>query len=365
MSVEQLLEQITAINKRYEEIAKISGENFNIFNILGLTSDEKKHSKFIAMLLDPKGDHGMGDLFLKLFIKIIAIKKYDIIDYSAAKVETEKSFRNGQNGQIDILVSGSGGKIIIENKIYAEDRNEQLLRYHNYDKNAMLLYLTLNGHEPNDISKKDLKSGQHFYCVSYEDHILKWLETCRKETVNSSFLRETISQYILLVKQLTGQARSKQMSSEILNTITMNGENLKAYLDMSFLNRQDVLNDIIAMKTFPELKKIAKEKYNLEFEDTSDGFKFYKESWGKLDIWFQFGSKFSGLGYGIYDAEKKSDNAKADKGWVPDKTRMEKYDNWNNCEVIEKLFYPDNDVIREVENRLAELITEVEAMIKV
>ena len=144
-SVENLLFQAAKIGRNFDEIAKISGEKFNIFNILKLTSDEVSHSKFIAMLLNPKGDHCMNDLFLNLFLKTINNKECNLFDFSNAEVKTEYSFGNGQ---IDILINTNKKKIIIENKIYAKDQDKQLKRYHDFDKNAILLYLTLNGNEP-------------------------------------------------------------------------------------------------------------------------------------------------------------------------------------------------------------------------
>ena len=69
-NIQHLLYQVSAINKKYEQIAEITGENFNVFKILGLTTNEvRTHSAFIAELLNPKGSHGCKDTFLKLFIE--------------------------------------------------------------------------------------------------------------------------------------------------------------------------------------------------------------------------------------------------------------------------------------------------------
>jgi hypothetical protein len=309
MAVEQLLEQIAAINKRYEEIAKVSGENFNIFNILDLTSKELIHSKIIAMLLDPEGEHGMGDLFFKLLIKTIAIEKCSGIDYSGLKLKIEKSF---EDGRIDILITTRNKKVIIENKIYAGDQDEQILRYHNKYPDAVLLYLTLDGHSPEKKSSKDLEEDQHYFCISYKDHILRWLELCRKETVNSPFLRETMNQYILLVKQLTGQARSKQMNNEIVNVITKSEENFKAYWDIIGINRQEIITHVFEDKVLPSVKKVAKE-HGLEFLDCSDinileeqyGYNLKKPEWKEIEIDFYFSKNLTNLVYYIHDMEKE------------------------------------------------------------
>ena len=48
------------------------GELFNIFDVLNLrTSEVRTHSAFLAELLNPNGNHGLGDRFLRVFISTI------------------------------------------------------------------------------------------------------------------------------------------------------------------------------------------------------------------------------------------------------------------------------------------------------
>ena len=70
--IQNLLTQIHVIQKKYDDIAEITGENFNIFKILKLEAHEvKTHSAFLAELLNPMGSHSLKDAFLKLFIEIV------------------------------------------------------------------------------------------------------------------------------------------------------------------------------------------------------------------------------------------------------------------------------------------------------
>ena len=39
-------------------------KNPNIFSILRITRNEIRHSNFLSWLLNPKGSHGLDDLFL-------------------------------------------------------------------------------------------------------------------------------------------------------------------------------------------------------------------------------------------------------------------------------------------------------------
>ena len=43
-------------------------QTLNIFEVLGITNAEIRHSNFLAWLLDPNGNHGMGDKFLREFV---------------------------------------------------------------------------------------------------------------------------------------------------------------------------------------------------------------------------------------------------------------------------------------------------------
>ena len=67
-----LLQQVTIIRKKYDEIAKITGENFNIFSIMRAENDEvRTHSRLIAEFLNPKGIHNQGAVFIKIFFDIL------------------------------------------------------------------------------------------------------------------------------------------------------------------------------------------------------------------------------------------------------------------------------------------------------
>ena len=72
---EDFLKDIAAAYKEqkalYDEHYK-RGDFFNVFNILGLRSNETRtHSAFLAELLKPNGSHGMGDAYLKSFISLM------------------------------------------------------------------------------------------------------------------------------------------------------------------------------------------------------------------------------------------------------------------------------------------------------
>ena len=121
-------------------------------------------------------------------------------------------------GRIDLLIENKNEQqIIIENKIYASDQPNQLLRYNNRYSKAELFYLTLKGGKPSDASL----GGESFQVetISYDKDIIPWLELCMKESASLPVIRETLHQYINLIKNLTGQTIMNEMSSEIQELI--------------------------------------------------------------------------------------------------------------------------------------------------
>jgi len=233
-TIQQFINQINEISCKYEEISKISGENFNVFRVIELTSEEVRlHSKFLAELLDPKGSHGQGNIFLDLFIQQLEIKN---INSENVKVYVEKHIGNKTDttgGRIDILVEDDKkNTIIIENKIYADDQYKQLVRYHNYSNNN-IFYLNLYGIEPTKESCGELVLDKDFKVISYKKDIIVWLENCKKESASLPLLREGISHYINLIKFLTGQSNNSTMEKEIRDLIALTPQNIKTAIKIA------------------------------------------------------------------------------------------------------------------------------------
>lgn len=232
--IQNLLQQVSIIQKKYDEIAKITGENFNIFSIMRAESDEvRTHSRIIAEFLNPKGKHCQGSVFLKLFFEHIGFLN-DIkenFDFDSAKVLVEEHIGKitgdySEGGVIDIVIKDSKNQIVIENKIHAGDQKGQLLRYAKKYPNCKLIYLTLEGKQPTKLSYQ-IDNGQELslsdiILVSYKDDLKKWLENCLEKTYSLPVIRETLVQYLNLVKKLTNQSTNKEMSSEIQNLILNN-----------------------------------------------------------------------------------------------------------------------------------------------
>ena len=213
--------------------------DYNVFDVL--ETKEVKHSKFIASLLDPKGLHYQGDLFLREFVNACGISDFGL-DTSNAQV-----FREYEN--IDIYITDGNKHIIIENKICdAKDQDKQIYRYIETIKNEnssldndgiLVLYLTpnfdktpsqesLNGFEIKDgFLEKDNDKIRYKHIVC--DHILKWLDKIKIEIVNLTDLNVIITQYEKAVKNLIN--KGEKMENE--NLIELVKQNYKIAKEIS------------------------------------------------------------------------------------------------------------------------------------
>lgn len=117
----------------YALIAKAQAQP-NLLAIIGVQWSEAVHSNFLAWLLNPTANHGIGDYFLKNFLLLTgepsAINA--VADWADSKVQTEWPCTvDGIDGRLDILVVNRSARFLcaIENKILASEGGDQLTRY--------------------------------------------------------------------------------------------------------------------------------------------------------------------------------------------------------------------------------------------
>lgn len=329
MAMEGLIEQLiqrTAIGiKHQERIAQLSGANFNVFRVLNLSTNETRtHSAFIAELLNPSGSHSQRTVFLEIFLLQQGIKYFDLtqvrVDIETFAGTIDQDYLSG--GRLDIVISDNRGHgLIIENKIRAGDQKNQLLRYHKYGKDIFpngfeLFYLTLDGAPPTNWSIGDGPSiteplrAIEYRSISYREDIFAWLDTSRKEAMNFPFIRESISQYMNLIKDLTGQTMNSQLTKDITSEVIENGEeSIKAVFEL----HNSIYPSLVASLTellSKQVEEIAKE-LSLEVEidrnlgNNHAGFYFYQKAWTSISIGFAWEN--GGIYYGILRRQKDKD----------------------------------------------------------
>jgi len=241
-----------------EALARATGEHFNIFHTLTVGHLEViTHSPILRELLNPRGRHGQGPAFLRIFLAQLDIKGFDA-DSPTAVADMEQRLQGNAHagGRIDILVSdGRGGRIFIENKIYARDQDNQMERYRDAGPNAHLFYLTLDGRRPSNRTEGELKQID-CKCISYSVDILAWLHKCRREAACLPRIRETLSQYIHLIEELTNQSTQTPMNNEIMTEILKSDESLAAFFTLT--SQQDAVRAALIARFDAQMEEIAK-----------------------------------------------------------------------------------------------------------
>ena len=201
-----------------------SGELFNLFSITRIERDEvNTHSAMIAELLNPRGRHGQGECFLKLFLSTMGFEHQCPI--AEAKVYKEQAFAG--YGRVDIVIRLRDHLILIENKIDALDGKEQLWRYGEVGKASgkswHLWYLTKKGTSALETSH----CGVPYRRMSYQEHILDWLEQCINASSQTPALVHALIQYKNLVQKITGRTMTHITRNALVDLITQQ-DNLMA-----------------------------------------------------------------------------------------------------------------------------------------
>lgn len=222
--MQELLNKVSEIaqaNRMAMETMRSKGELFNIFDILNVQHYEvSTHSAFLCEMLNPKGSHGMGDVFLNLLVNIIPQLKELGLKTKNAKVFTE--FSDQVNGRIDLLITSGTKAIVIENKIYACDQENQLKRYSTFLQSfsdSRLLYLTLEGHHATDYSAGGMIEGEDYLAISYCSEILSWLRKCYSAAKGKTNLQCSIKQYSNLIKELTNQMMDEESNNQMMDLL--------------------------------------------------------------------------------------------------------------------------------------------------
>jgi len=186
---------------------------FNIFEAIGHTHAEERHSNFLAFLLDPQGSHGLGDAVLREFvlrtIRTVSrdARPIDLVGFSLSDLSSTLVLREHRN--IDIFAINDAEKFIavIENKIRSSEHSNQLQRYREYaesqyaDYQKVYVYLTPDGEEPSDVSYipysysdialliEDIaKEGQEHRPVPVSSALDQYLEILRRHIVSDEDL---------------------------------------------------------------------------------------------------------------------------------------------------------------------------------
>ena len=222
---------------------------FNIFEILGIVETEIRHSNFLAWLLDPHENHGLGAYFLRKFLSLFFYqnrnKGFTVVDIdlmSLRKVEIRREWKS-----IDILIimkeQENNFLFVIENKINSSENNKQLVKYEEiikteYPENYKIFYIYLvpesNPYHP--------ESSQNWNEFNYStiSEILESTIAYFKGILNPDIIN-ILSQYLKI------QKRYIQMEDEIIKELCINiWRKHKPALDILLSYKNHTINELLA-----------------------------------------------------------------------------------------------------------------------
>jgi hypothetical protein len=278
--------------------------DFNLLEILA--PKELQLSKLFAEFLNPNGTHEQNSLFLNEFIKTFLPNHKKLIKEKNINVLIELA--ENVNGRIDILIDFDNNfGIAIENKPFADDQDEQIIRYVEYLENTYgkdnysMLYLSAYGTQPTEKSlpeDKKRKLDNKFVILSYEE-IKDWLLKCanlipdNKSPRLKNLLLEIV-EYINITFLNTNSMKNKILKETIENNILEAFEINKIWLQnkkdleqiyFDKLNR--LFNEVLPDLLFKELKNRNVINHQWEFikgdfdinKRNVSGFYFKKKDW--------------------------------------------------------------------------------------
>jgi hypothetical protein len=104
MDATELLENVKNIVDQQEEKHKADAFDFNIFSITGIQYKELPVCSFLRELLDPKGCHMQGNLFLETFIRQV-LNQDSFSESDLAKAKVFQEILIAKDRRIDVLIS--------------------------------------------------------------------------------------------------------------------------------------------------------------------------------------------------------------------------------------------------------------------
>lgn len=296
--MQKLLDDVYGIvlaDQKETEEKQRRGDLFNVFNILNLqTYEVRTHSAFLSELLNPQGSHGMRDGFLKLFLSSIYVFDHWSFNTIDAKVCVEESVGSisedgTEGGRVDIIISSHNKAIIIENKIYAQDQANQLIRYANYGKmfdDYKLVYLTLDGHEASEMSCGNMTENKDYYSISYKKDILEWLELCLDSCRDKELVFYSLKQYCTLLKELTGQMENTENNKKIIDLLIQDDNAIKTAVILD--NADSLYTELVEKYVSAALKKWAEGKgYGYKQDEGDCWYQIFPKDWNHHCIVFQ------------------------------------------------------------------------------
>ena len=286
------------IEKDIEEAKKRFIPAVNIINILGCSNDEVKNSSLLHNIFKIKFKYNDKEInFAKDFSEYIIKEKLknESVNINSEVESYNELYASSESWRrIDLLIKADNFEIIIENKIWADDRKDQLKDYYNSrvkenknnDKikdNIFIVYLTRDGGKPSGISieeeeRKKLEDGDKICYLSHND-IAEWIENYilnkyqflkdeKLQLIYSALIQISYNQKYISKKTEENKMELNEIKKSVdFNALINNAEGLE--------NKVKELNKSIEF--FENVKKIIADKKSeiiLENESVKNNIKY-------------------------------------------------------------------------------------------
>ena len=241
-------------------------KKFNIFKVLKLQDMEIRHSNFLAWLLNPNENHGLGRLFFDEFC--VAAKITNLFE----DFEIEREEEN-----IDILVKDNKNKhyILIENKYGTKEHSNQLYRYSEYVKNTYSVDDNSINKIYLDIDEEKYVCSKGYTPITYENEILPILERLVSKMANNSPEQQAVYQYIAVLREkYTLRGELKNICLELQKS--GNYSKYKELVDKMTNHRRfevmDTIKNILSEKYFiPKQRNVYRVKFSIDENSYNKG----------------------------------------------------------------------------------------------
>jgi hypothetical protein len=311
-----------ALAESYAYYAPKLAPRFNCFDFI--SPDELKLSKILKELLDPKGNHAQGDVFLKLFFTEINIPYPSFTNHIKVDLEVRTDQIDKKERQIDIVVNFDDHfGLAIENKPWAEDQIRQLGDYAKYMEARFqswcLVYLPGTDRNPSESSAtpeeiEDWKSKNQYQNINYSHNILAWLKACEAQC-QADHVRHFLRDFIAYCESKFLGVRDMSETNLVKSVVLESSENV----DMAFSVSQQIpaIREKLLDKFINDVETQFKEafpgwnfKKDTGFSYDSSQYKkliFSKPEWKNYSLAVGFEkNQCSDFAWGIYDSNKSS-----------------------------------------------------------
>jgi hypothetical protein len=375
----EFLDKVKQFIVSYEKENQISAKEFSVFQNINL--HEVLMSKIFKDLLNPRGKHGQGSLFLDQFLSLLEIENPILTERFSIITEALTSHLDS-NRRIDILLNWNNKfGIGIENKPYTIDQENQLSDYSKqlskeFNDNYVLVFLSNRLPDKKSI-EKDLKESlieQNKYVHLDFNDIIKWLEESQKK-VNATKIYHYLEDLINQIKIKMDINNENKYNSKLIELLHNSAENIKATFEIA--KSLEGLKIHIAENFVKKLLELF-EKEGTKFKFTLDPKKYphkinlsiNSEKWGEYSCGL-FDYEGDGLHYAI-NFGKDEKNIK--KQIAKELTNLKEWVNDKEEKILWKTHYnnkwynsPEDTIafINEVENTYKELMVLINTLNKI